>query len=323
MTVAVITAAAAGAIAFAGSATADLVTSCTGEAADVTVPGDLFVPAGRSCELTNVTINGNTTVRAGANLVLHSATLNGNLVVQADGFVNAVGTNVAGATRLNTAFGVFTEDSTLGGNAVVNGPGFFFSLGSSLQGVTSTNGETFLESARLARGLSTSGDLFTDVFDSVIRGAVNIAAAPLGSIICISEVDGNAAVSGSAGGEGGVVQIGASEPLTGCGFNVFAANLTITDNTGPSFVADNVIRGTLACTGNTPATVGSSSRIRGGATGQCAPAAVDPAAAKASAASAEVGDAMARKADLVAKVASRTTAVTTEAAVRVQLIPGR
>jgi hypothetical protein len=68
--------------------------------------------------------------------------------------------------------------------------------------------------------------------------------------------------------------------------------------------------------------VGSSSRIRGGATGQCAPATTDPAAAKASA-DAESGDALAHKADLLAKVASRTTEGTTEAAVRVQLIPGR
>ena len=279
--------------------------------------------------MTNVNINGHTTVRVGANLVLHASTLNGNLVVQADGFVNAVGTSVAGATRLNTAFGVFTENSTLGGNAVVNGPGFFFSLGSALQGVTSTNGETFLESARLARGLSTTGDLFTDVFDSVIRGAVNISGASLGSIICVSEVDGNASVSASAGGEGGVVQIGAAAPLAGCGFNVFAANVAMTDNTGPSFVSDNVIRGTLACTGNTPATVGSSDRIRGGATGQCAPVPADPAAAKESAAKDSAatadGDALAHKAGLMAKVLSRTTEGATEAdaAGRALLIPGR
>src|SRR5690242_15802640 len=99
-------------------AAAGLVTSCTGTASDVTVPNDLFVPAGESCELTNITINGNTTVRAGANLVLHGSTLNGNLTVQADGFASMNGTTVTGATRLNTAFGAFAESSRLN-NVVV------------------------------------------------------------------------------------------------------------------------------------------------------------------------------------------------------------
>jgi hypothetical protein len=316
-----LTAAAAGAFAFTVPAAAALVTSCTGEASDVTVPGDVFVPAGKSCELTNVVINGNTTVRASANLVLHSSTLNGNLTLQADGFVNAnQSTSVTGALRLNAAFAAYLENTTVGGNSVVNGPGALYSLGSSLQGVTSTNGETYLESVRLARNLATTGDRLTDVYNTVIQGTVSVSGASVGSVICLSEVDGNTSVSGSGAGDGSVVQVGASAPLTGCGFDVFAANLTVTDNTGPTYVADNVVRGSLVCTGNTSATVGSTARVRGGASGQCATA-----AAAARAAADAQGDVSDRKAGLLARIGSRVIASDEEAAAggRVNLVPGR
>jgi len=306
---AVVTATTAGVFGFAGSAAADLVTSCTGEASAVTVPGDLFVPAGQSCDLTNVTVNGNTTVRAGANLVLRESTLKGNLVLQADAFVNAIGTTVAGATRLNTAFGAFIEGGTLSGNTVVNGPGFFFSVGSSLQNVTSTGGETYLESVRLDRNLATTGGRLSDVYDSVVRGTVSVGGAALGSVICVSEVDGNTSVAASGAGPDGVVQIGASAPLAGCGFNVFGASLTVTDNVGPSYVSDNVVRGTLTCTGNTPPTVASNNRVRGGIVGECASD-----AGTAARAASEGADVASRKADLIARIQSRTTEGKAEAA---------
>jgi hypothetical protein len=69
-------------------------------------------------------------------------------------------------------------------------------------------------------------------------------------------------------------------------------------------VADNVIRGNLACTGNNPAPVGTSTRIRGQATGQCAA----PGDAAASRAAANGNAADARSADILAKVKSRTGA---------------
>jgi hypothetical protein len=294
----------AGASAIVLPASAALVTSCTGDASDVTIPGDLFVPAGESCDLTNVIVNGNTTVRAGANLVLTGVTLNGGLTLQADGFANLTGTSVSGATRLNSAFGAYSEKSTLNGNVTVTDSGFFYSLSSSLTNITSTNGETYLESVRLAKNLSTNGDLLTDVYNSVVQGAVSVGAAPMGSVVCLSEIDGSSSFSGSGSADGAVLQIGASAPLTGCGFDVFGANLAVTDNTGPSYVADNVVRGALVCTGNTTAPVGTSARIRGGATGQCAaPAALaGPSAATAPAAPAD------RKGSLLDRIHARTGA---------------
>src|SRR5688572_27845044 len=131
LAVAAALATATGATVLALPASADLVTSCTGSAANVTVPNDLFVPAGESCELTNVTINGNTTVRASGNLLLNDARLNGNLVVQADGFVSIVRTTVTGATRLNTAFGGYAENGSLG-NVTATDPESFYGIGTTI-----------------------------------------------------------------------------------------------------------------------------------------------------------------------------------------------
>jgi hypothetical protein len=301
--------AAAGALVAAEPAAAGLVTSCTGTAADVTVPGDLFVPASGSCELTNVIVNGNTTVRAGANLVLNGATLGGTLVVQPDGFASLKGSTVTGNTRLNTAFALFADTSTLG-NVTATDAGFVYALGTALNTVSSTNGETYLQSSRLARNLTATGDRVTDVYDSVIRGTVSITAPILGSVICLSEVDGDTVI-GTAGVSGTssdpLVQVGAAAPLTGCGFNVFAANLALTDNTAPSYVSDNVIRGSLTCTGNDPAPVGSSARIRGGTNGQCAAPAPAPAGIAAT------STVQSRAAGIVARAKARTSTGTVAA----------
>ena len=304
-----VAAAAVGAVAIASPASAGLVTSCIGSADNVIVPNDLFVPAGESCELTNVTINGNTTVKAGADLVLNGSHLNGTLTVQSNGFGNVIGTTITGATTLASAFGVYTENSTLN-TVVVNNSGFFYSLGSSVANITSTNGETYLESVRLARNLSTTGDVLTDMNNSVVQGTVTVATASQGSVVCLSEIDGDASFSGSGAAAGGIIQVGASAPLAGCGFDVFAANVSVTDNVAPSYVSDNVIRGNLTCTGNNPATVGSSTRIRGQASGQCAaaPAALAPNKASADAASGS------RKAGLTTKIKSRTSVGVTSAA---------
>jgi hypothetical protein len=315
-------AAAAGAVAIALPASAALTTSCTGTASDVTVPNDLFVPANKSCELTNVVINGATTVRGGGNLLLTDSTLNGTLTVQDDGFVDIEKTTVTGAVKLNNAFGGYTENSTLSANVTVTSSGFFYGVGSSLVSVTSTNGETYLESARMSKNLATTGDVLTDVYNSVIQGTVNVSNPQTGSVVCVSEIDGNASFSGSGGADGSLVQIGASAPLTGCGFDVFGGSLALTGNASPVYVSDNVIRDNLDCSGNASAPVGSSSRIRGQVSDQCAAApassvapntagrSLSPNAAAQSVAPAASAN---RGADLLAQVKTRDSSGTTAA----------
>jgi hypothetical protein len=290
-----------GSLTVAEPAAAGLTVSCVGAASEVTVAFDLFVPAGKSCDLTNVVINGSATVRAGANLFLTGSTVNGPLVVQSDGFVSATGSTVTGVTRLNAAFGALVDQGSRTANLVATHSGFLFGIGSSFAAVTSTDGETYLESARLTRDLSTTGDVLTDVYNSVIEGGVTVRGAAMGSVVCVSEIDGDAEFGGAgAGGAGAdaILQIGASAPLEGCGFNVFGADLALTDNAVPTYVADNVIRGALRCTGNDPEPFVSGNRVRGGATDQCAPATTTAAA--------KSGPASGRRADLLARIASRT-----------------
>jgi hypothetical protein len=94
-------------------------------------------------------------------------------------------------------------------------------------------------------------------------------------------------------------------PVSGCGFDVFAASLTLTGNHAPITISDNVVRGVLACTDNDAAPTGSGNRLRGGATGQCAGLAGSAAAAAASSKAAGATAATDRAAGILAKIGSR------------------
>ncbi len=258
-----ITTAAAGLVAalgFAAPAQADLTTYCDGVASDVTVPGDLVVDAGNSCELTNVTVSGNATVEEDANLLLDGSAVEGDLEVNDNGFVDAIDTSVTGATSLAAAYGAYAEGTSLDGSVDVMDAGFFYSVDSTHgDSVTSANGETFLENGWVTSDLSTDGDVLTDVYDTVVEGDVAVSGSEQGSVFCLSEVDGDASFSGNSD----ILQVGASAPLSGCGFNVFGGNLSITDNTAEAQVTDNVVRGDLTCSGNDPLPVVADNRVRG------------------------------------------------------------
>jgi len=258
----------AGIVALSGSAQAALTTSCVGTAKNVTVPGDLVVPAGQSCELTNVVVQGQTTVRADADLVTTRSTFKGRIVVGNNGYLDLDRTTVSKATSLDMAYGAYFQDSTLTGAVTVAGSGFLYSYGSTHAGqVTSTHGETYIESGRLGRGLTTNGDASTDLTDTVVNGRVSVAGAMFGSVICASEIYGNAGFSGA--GVDGVVQLGTSGTFTDCGYNVFGSNVTVRGNQGPVSISGNVIRGNLVCSGNAMKPTGSDNRVRGTSTDQC------------------------------------------------------
>ena len=87
-------------LAFAPGAGADLVTHCVGTGGAVTVPNDLYVPAGKSCALTGTIITGNVSVAGGANLVITGGRISGELQVAADGYLDARNTAVSGAIVL-------------------------------------------------------------------------------------------------------------------------------------------------------------------------------------------------------------------------------
>jgi hypothetical protein len=241
------------------------VSLCSGTAEGFTISGDLAVPAGASCTLIDSTVRGNVVVRDDANLSLEGSTVRGNLTVRTNGFVGALDSRVVGVTALREALGASMERSELGGVNALNS-GFFFSDGTSHGRVVSNTSQTVLISGWVAGDVRTTLDLLTDVQDTVVTGGLTIDQARLGTVICRSEIDGDAAVRGS----GDVIQLGGSAPVAGCEFNVLGGDLTLTDNTAEILVSDNVIRGDLDCTGNATAPTGSNNRIRGEATGQCA-----------------------------------------------------
>jgi formylmethanofuran dehydrogenase subunit C len=260
----------------AAPASAVTTTTCNGTLANQTVLGPLSVPAGASCTTTNVSVNGNVTVGSNANLTATGGTVTGNVSVQSNAYLQTSSVKATGALTLTSAFGAFLDSSTIGGNVNATSTGFVYLIGSSATNVTSTNGATYLSGARLAKNLSTTGDSFTDVYDSVIRGTLTVDGAELGSTTCTSEIDGVATYTNTQSHAGSLLQIGATAPQTGCGFDIFGAGLTLTNNTAVSFIGANVVRGDFSCTGNTPAPTGTSSRIRGPATGQCSALAVAP-----------------------------------------------
>jgi hypothetical protein len=97
------------------TASADLVTRCVGTGGAVTVPGDLVVPAGKSCVLEGTTVEGKVTVQAGADLVVTDGVFKGVVVVAEDGYLDAYNTTEAGKVTSRGGYGATFGASTLAG----------------------------------------------------------------------------------------------------------------------------------------------------------------------------------------------------------------
>src|SRR5262245_50553272 len=99
-------------VSVAPAANADLVTYCVGTGGAVTVPGDLFVPPGESCELDGTTVTGNVRIAAGADLVVTGGKFQRDVQIAADGYYDATNTAVTGQVTLAAGgFGIFMRDS--------------------------------------------------------------------------------------------------------------------------------------------------------------------------------------------------------------------
>lgn len=260
--------AAGAAVAIAAPSQAALTTMCVGSAGAVTVPGDLVVPAGESCELSGTVVLGDTTVRAGSDLVLlDGAELQGSVSVRADAFIAAEESTVGGPLELRRAFGGYLIESSVADAVDARNGSYLFSLDSVHAGTVSSRGsEMYLESTTVNANVESRNDSYADVYDSTITGELLVAGINEGSMFCYSEVDGPAVWRGGAG----EIQIGAQVPMPDCGFNVFGANVAINNNSGDILLSDNVVRGNLVCNNNTHAPVGEGNRVRGEARGQCA-----------------------------------------------------
>ncbi|WP_067494868.1 hypothetical protein [Actinoplanes sp. TFC3] len=269
---------AAGVLGAAPSASADLVTYCVGTGGAVTVPNDLFVPAGESCALTGTIITGNVSVAAGANLVVTGGRVDGQVSIAADGYLDAKQSTVRGEITLASGgYGVYLQSAESGpitvrarGSATVDS--FLFAEDASVTGsVNASAGEIRLGTGSEVTGsLNTTGTYYTDLHDSFVDGALSVLNSSTGSVVCGSAVRGRGTFSGNRGG----VQLGPDGALDSCASGgYFGADVSITNTTGTATVAGTIIDGKLTVQRNTPvAQVAASNRIRGGIVGDPAPA---------------------------------------------------
>src|SRR5699024_7658471 len=124
-------------------AQAALTTHCVGEAADVTVPGDLVVPRGESCALSGVTVDGDVRVSPGADLVADGLTVDGRIAVQADAYLDLADSTVSGNVVNRGSFGVYLDNTDLNAytaNANVNPDTFLWTLGTTFSGRIAATG---------------------------------------------------------------------------------------------------------------------------------------------------------------------------------------
>ncbi|MEV8507165.1 hypothetical protein AB0368_20455 [Actinoplanes sp. NPDC051475] len=273
------TAVAVSALAAAPGARADLVTHCVGTGGPVTVPNDLYVPAGQSCALTGTTVTGNVSVAAGANLVVTGGRLSGEIQVAADGYLDATDTTVGGGIDLASGgYGIFLRNARSGavtvrakGSATIDS--FLFVEHSTVEGtVTANSGEVRLDRTTQVTGnVSSTGTYYTDVHDSFVDGTLSVLNSATGSVVCGSAVRGRGTFAGNLGG----VQLGPNGSLDGCASGGYwGRDVGISNTTGPATVDDTIIDGQLTLSANNPAArVAANNRIRGGVVGEQAPAA--------------------------------------------------
>ncbi len=266
--------AATGLAAVAPKADAALVTRCIGEGGNVTVPGDLVVPAGQSCWLDGTTVQGNVKVRKNADLVVNDATFKGRVHSAKNGYVDVTGTDIGGNVGSNNGYGTYLKKSAIHGavnarNTGTDYDGFVYAVDSQVAKRLHAKipGEVVLDGSQVSGPVTGDGTRYTDVNNSTLQRKLSVTGNAKGGTFCDSEVYGDAAYSGNKG----PLQVGADGPVIACdGVSFFGGNVDISDNTGGVRVSDTIIAGDLSGTGNDPAPQGQNNRVRGEMSGQFA-----------------------------------------------------
>ncbi|GAB3536938.1 hypothetical protein GCM10027403_19440 [Arthrobacter tecti] len=257
---------------FAPPASAALTTRCVGEAGAVTVPGDLVVPKDQSCNLTGTTITGNVRVAPGADLVAEDVTIEGQLSGAIDAYVEVIGGTVNGQVVLNGAFGAYL-DGTTAGDRVLTRPsgdvtvgGFVYTANASIAGdLISRSGELFIETTDVIGSVDSRDSAYTDLHQSWVDGALRVQGTSFGSVICGTSVAGEAVFADNTD----MLQIGADGPLDECtSGNYWGSNFSATGNTGGIVMDNNIVRGSVALTGNNPIAQLGMNNVRGEVTGE-------------------------------------------------------
>lgn len=255
----------------AAPANADLVTQCRGTAGEVTVHGDLVVPADATCELTGTTVTGDVRVRQGANLIGEGVSIEGRVTGAADAYVDLVDSAVAGDLRLNSAYGAVVEGSGIDGRVTSRAGeeapvGFVYAIGADLgENLVARAGEVYVENSVVAGTVNSREAVYTDIYDTFIDGRLVVGENVEGSMLCAVVVQGNSRITGNAG----AVQVGSDGPVADCdGVSYWGGNVRVDANSGGVVIDDNIINGTVQLADNTPtAQVGEDNQVRGGING--------------------------------------------------------
>nr|WP_221381694.1 hypothetical protein [Actinoplanes polyasparticus] len=251
-------------------ASAALVTHCIGTGGAVTVPNDLYVPAGESCSLTGTIVTGNVSVAAGGNLVVAGGKFSGDVRIAGNGYFDASDTEVTGPVVLAAGgYGVYLRDAATGAVTVrakgaTTVDSFLFTESATVTGSVNVQaGEVRLDKNTSVTGNVTStGTYYTDVHDSFVDGTLSVLNSGTGSVVCGSSIRGKATFAGNLG----AVQLGPNGPLDSCASGGFwGKDVSVTSTTGGVTIDDNIIDGALTATGNTPAAqIADNNRIRRG-----------------------------------------------------------
>lgn len=255
----------------AAPAHAGLTTYCNGTAGEVTVPGDLVVPADVTCDLTGTTVTGDVQVDSGANLIGEGVSIDGQVTGDVDAYVDLVDSAVAGELRLDSSYGAVLEDSAVDGRVTNNSGaeapvGFVFAIGAELgENLVAQSGEVYVEDSVVAGTVDSRNAVYTDLYGTFVDGNLVVEENAEGSMLCAVVVQGDSQITGNPG----PVQVGSDGPATDCdGASYWGADVQVDGNTGGVVIDENIINGALTLADNTPtAQVGDNNLVRGGISG--------------------------------------------------------
>lgn len=264
--------AATGMMAMAPNAQGSLTTRCVGEGGDVTVPGDLVVPAGETCWLDGTIVHGKVQVRKKADLVVSDGTVSGEVHAAKGAYVDITDTKLGGNVVSDNAYGTYMDNSTVTGavdarNSGNDNDGFVYAMDSRVAKRLHAEvpGEVVVERSHVTGPVTGVGTEYTDVTDSTLDHKLSVTNNAKGGTLCDSEVYGETSYSGNKY----ATQIGGDGPVTSCdGVSFFGGNVTVSDNNGKVRVSDTIMRGDLSGDNNDPAPRGENNRVRGTRSGQ-------------------------------------------------------
>ena len=206
------------------------VVSCTGKISNISIPGNVNVPAGGHCDLESVSVAGSVIVQPGGGVQIAVSEVHGSVTAtNPTGFRMAVGSNgVLGVDIVHGSVSISgLSAASMGNNAICR---------SRISGKLSITG--------------TTAQLFA-------IGGANTPPAPVNQCNPISGFPHGENFIGSS------VSIASNAAHMDFHWNHISSSVAVSSNTGTGSVTDNTIGGALTCTANSPAYAASGNSVSG------------------------------------------------------------